>query len=480
MNILFIVNTEDLGFEEPLGILYLSAACRRHGHKVCAVENNLTSIEKRISLFKPDLIAVSVTTPSFPYLFHTVTKVKAKYNIPIVFGGPHITFFPEVIKSKEVDYVFRGECDEVFVEFLDLLEQGKPVDGIDNLVFNGPDGKIRQNQLRRLIPDLDILPFPDRELLINYKEFCEIDVRSVMASRGCPYSCSYCFNKEYNRLYAGTWGKLRLRSVDNVIAECLELKNEYNVKMIHFFDDIFPYRKDWIEEFADKYPRQIKLPFFTNTHFDVCTKGYVENLSRAGCKTLLIGVETGNEELREMVLHRRMSNEMIIEWSRLIHSYGIKIYTQNIVGLPLGSFEKDMETIKLNIDLKADFAGAYLCNPYPKTEIENMAKQAGLLDDSYEIGRSFYYSSPLRLPDKKKIEKLRIVFSVIVNFPFLFKHTLTIIKLPVSILRVAAAFLHGYKIKTVILLYKMPLAVFIRDVKIFFLRRINSVFHSQA
>lgn len=477
MKILFIVNTEDLGFEEPLGILYLSAVCKKNGHKVYAAENNLISIGKKLKAIKPDLIAVSVTTPSFPYLFQTVSEIKTKYNIPVVLGGPHVTFFPEVIKCKEIDYVFKGECDEVFVEFLDLLEQGKSPYKLDNIVFKDGDGKIRQNPLRPLVSNLDMLPFPDRNLLINYKEFCRIDVRSVMASRGCPYSCSYCFNKEYNQLYGGRWGKLRLRSVDNVIEECLELKNIYKAKMIHFFDDIFPFRKDWIEEFTDKYPRKVNLPFFTNTHFDVCTKEYVENLSKAGCKTLLIGVETGNEELREKILHRKMSNKMMLECSERIHNYGIKIYTQNIIGLPFGSLDKDLETLKLNIDLKADFAGAYLCHPYPKTEIEKISREAGLLDDSYQISRSFYCSSPLKLPDKKRIGKLRIVFSVIVNFPFLFKYTFTLLKFPTFLPKVVASFLHGYKIKTVVLRYRMSLKVFIKNIRIFFLRRINSVFH---
>jgi anaerobic magnesium-protoporphyrin IX monomethyl ester cyclase len=480
MKVLFIINTEDLGFEEPLGVLYLSAAGKKNGHEIYAVKNNSIAIEKEIKSIKPDLLAVSVSTPSFPYLFKTIGEIKAKYNIPAVFGGPHATFFPEIVRHKEIDYVFRGECDEAFVDFLDLLEQSRSPYALDNIAFKEVDGKMRLNPLRPLVSDLDTLPFPDRELLNNYKAFSKTDVRSVMASRGCPYSCSYCFNKEYNKIYGGLWSKLRLRSVDNVIEECLELKNDYNAKIIHFFDDIFPFRKDWIDEFADKYPKKVKLPFFTNTHFDICTKEYVEILSRAGCKTLLVGVETGNEKLREKILHRRMSNEMMINRSELIHGQGMKIYAQNLIGLPFGSFEKDLETLKLNIDLKADFAGAYLCQPYPKTEVEKMAKEAGLLDASYEMDRSFYYPSPLRLPDKKMIEKLRIVFSVIVNYPFLFKYTRSLLKLPSFLLKVVASFLHGYKIKTVVLRYRMSLPVFIKNIRIFFLRRINSGFHPQS
>ena len=166
----------------------------------------------------------------------------------------------------------------------------------------------------------------------------------------------------------------------------------------------------------------------------------------------------------------------MIEKSKIIHDYGIKIYTQNIIGLPKGSFEKDLETIKLNIDLKADFAGAYMCQPYPKTRIEKIAMEAGLLNSSYEIGRSFYYSSPIDLPDKKQIEKLRIIFAIIVNFPFLYKHIDLMLKMPDPLVRILASLLHGYKIKTVVLRYRMGIKEFMKNVKIFFLRRINSAF----
>lgn len=452
---------EDLGFEEPLGVLYLSAVSKKNNHKVYAVENSLASIEEEIKTIKPDLIAVSVTTPSFSYLFQTVKKLKIKYNIPTVFGGPHITFFPEVIKYREIDYAFRGECEEAFREFLNLMEEGKPVSEVYNLVFKEADKDIKQNSLKPLISNLDILPFPDRELLANYKEFSEADIRSVIASRGCPYNCSYCFNKPYYQLYKeSSINRVRLRSVDNVVQECLELKNIYKVRMIHFFDDIFPFQKDWLSEFADKYSKRVGLPFFTNTHFDVCAKDYLEHLSTAGCKTLIIGVETGDEELREKVLYRKMSNKIMIEKAKLIHSYGIKIYTQNLVGLPFGSLAKDIETLRLNINLKTDFAGAYLCQPYPKTEIERMAREAGLIDDSYGISRSFYYSSPLKLVNKKEIEKLRRIFTIVASFPFLFKYTYTLLKFPVFPIKVAASLLHGYKIRTVILRYKMSLKVF--------------------
>jgi len=478
MKILFIVNIEDLGFEEPLGILYLSAVAKKNSHKVYAIENNFEKIKQEIRDIKPDLIALSVNTPNFFYLLQTAKKIKAMYNIPTIFGGPHITFSPEVVRDTYIDYGFRGECEEAFVEFLNSFEANKPVEQIQNIVFKEKDDSLRQNPLRSLIPNLDILPFPDRELLNNYKQFYEADIKTVMASRGCLYSCSYCCNKQYNELYnKGTADKMRLRSVDNAIGECLELKNIYKVKIIHFIDDIFPYQKNWLSDFADKYSKKIGLPFYAYTHFDVCTKEYVETLSKIGCNTLKIGIETADEILRERILHRKITNEMMLEKAKLIHSYGIKINTQNILGLPLGSYKKDLDTLKFNIDLKSDFSCAYLCQPYPKTEIAEIARKAGLIDDNCEFERSFYYSTPLRIPDKENTEKLGMLFALVVNFPLLYKYLPLLIKFPKFILKFVCVLFHGYKFKKTLLSYSMDFITFLRKIKMYFTREISSAFH---
>lgn len=472
MKILFIVNVLDLGFEEPLGILSLSAAAKKKGHKIYVVENDFNAVEKKIKEVKPDFLAISVLTPNFSYMHQIVKEIRARYNIPTLAGGPHGTYFPEIIQEDAIDYVFRGESDIAFPMFLDCVENSESIKDIPNLVYMDND-EVKTNQIMNLVSNLDSLPFPDRELFIEYKQFYKSDVRSVMASRGCPYSCSYCFNNEYQEIYKGLGERLRVRSVDNVVAECKELKEHYGAKMIHFFDDIFPFKKEWVEEFSEKYNREVKLPFLTNTSFNVCSEHYLSNLSKAGCKCLLIGVETGNEYFREKILFRKMKNKMMIEKAKLIHSYGIKIYTQNLVGIPHGSLELDIETLKLNIKLKADYAGAYLCQPYPRTPIEKIARESNLLEDGKGFNRSFYYSSNLKIDEKELVERLRIIFSIIVNFPFLLNFVYLLLKMPITPSLAMGKLLHGYKIRTIMLTYKIGFRKFIYYLSLFFRRQIN-------
>ena len=165
----------------------------------------------------------------------------------------------------------------------------------------------------------------------------------------------------------------------------------------------------------------------------------------------------------------------MIERSKIIHAHGIKIYAQNLIGIPKGSLALDLETLELNIKLGADYAGAYLCQPYPRTAIERIAREENLIDWSKGFGRSFYYSSNLMIEDKEKIERLRVLFPIVVNFPFLFNSINGLMRLPVILFKILGTLLHGYKIKTAMLIYPMSLSAFVKNIRCYLARRINKI-----
>ncbi|MFC1521991.1 B12-binding domain-containing radical SAM protein [Elusimicrobiota bacterium] len=479
MKILFVVNMQDLGFEEPLGILYLSAVCKKAGYSTFSVENKPGKVESAIESIKPDMLGFSVLTTDFPVIYSSAKALKAKYpSVATVFGGPHATYFPEIVQEAGIDFAVRGEGEESFKEFLSCFSAGKSYEDVNSLVFK-KNGSFQQNPVRPLIDNLDSISFPDRELFFSHKQFYEADVRSVMASRGCPNQCSYCYNHQNRLLYKGLGKHYRARSVDNVIAECAELKSKYKAKMLHFFDDIFPFDAAWVEDFTRKYIKDVGLPFMANTHFNVCSQHYVSNLAKAGCKLFFIGVETGNQYFSKQVLFRQVSNKDMVERAKLVHSHGIKIYTQNLLGIPHGSLELDIETLRRNIQIEADYAGAYQCQPYPGTAIEKIAKQANLMDSSKDFSRSFYSASNLMIEDKEKVAKLGVLFPIVVNFPFLLNFIYLFLNLPLLPWRLIGTLLHGYKIKTSMLRYKMGPRVFLKNVMLYFSRGINRIFSQE-
>jgi len=104
-------------YRVPLGILYLAATVKnRHIVQICDPKRR--DVNKIIETFKPDIIAYSLRTGFHKYYLDLNKKLKTKYNFISLFGGPHATFFPEIINLKEVDIIGLSECEKGFSEFL--------------------------------------------------------------------------------------------------------------------------------------------------------------------------------------------------------------------------------------------------------------------------------------------------------------------------------------------------------------------------
>ena len=164
----------------------------------------------------PDVVSFSITTAEFPFMRDMGTRLRALSDKTIICGGFHPTFCPEVIQEPYLDAVCRGEGDEAFPEFLNALESGNSYETIQNFWVK-KEGGVFKNDVRPLIRDLDILPFYDREIYTRYALYAGIG-REILyhhvvnAGRGCPKSCSFCFNKSYNNLYEGKGPVIRRRS----------------------------------------------------------------------------------------------------------------------------------------------------------------------------------------------------------------------------------------------------------------------------
>lgn len=112
-------------------------------------------------------------------------------------------------------------------------------------------------------------------MLNNFKEIRLSRIHNFITSRGCPHNCSYCFNHKLKEMYAGQ-RYIRRRSVDNVIEEIRQAANNYNLEKVHFEDDTFNIGKQWLKEFAAKYP---KIPFKCNLRANLVDEEIIRLLS---------------------------------------------------------------------------------------------------------------------------------------------------------------------------------------------------------
>jgi len=430
MKILFIYTYEYL---EPLGIMQLSSFLKQNNHSCYFIDLKLErDYMREIKNISPDIIAYSITTGRHRFYQRFNKNLKKEIKFFAIFGGPHCTFFPDFIEEEGVDAICRGEGEFAFLELANNLEEGRDITRIEN-VWVKSSGKVYKNEVRDLIDDLDILPFPDRELVNKYNHYKKMHMRFVLSGRGCPYRCTYCFNHVYNRLYKDKGRVIRKRSVENVIAELKAIKNKYKPTKLHFMDDTFNLDHQWLLKFCEAYAKEIHMPLYAMLRLNLVREDVVKALRDAGLVVAVSSIESGNDHMRNSILKRDMSEKQIIEANDLFNKYGFRILLQNIVGLPDETLEMAFETLRLNIRCRPSYGWVSVFQPYPMTELCEYARGKGYYDGDIEVSEaSIFKRSILKMKDIKKIERLHHLFSLGVAFPLLVPLIRLLVHLPLT------------------------------------------------
>ncbi len=427
---------------QKMGIMSISACLKAEGHWCnLIIDDAEKNTMDSICAYGPGLVAFSITTGQEKWALELASKIKTILDVPIVFGGPHVTFNPDIIAEPPVDFICQGEGEDAAVELVYALEKDLDVTNIKNIGAKIND-KIYKNPLRPLEANLDRFPFLDRDIYNRYKFFREYyrEMAPFMSWRGCPYNCTYCFNKKFIELYETTPKKyLRGRSVANVIEEMEQLKERYGVTKIDLLDDTFMLDKSWLFEFCEAFQDKIKLPFICNTYAQLVDEKSIKALTKAGCIHVKMGVESGNEELRRKILNKKVSNAQFIKAANIIKAHGITLQTYNMVGIPGENLNTALETFILNRKMRADFASCSILQPYPGTDIGKYTIENKLIEGIDEQGMaknhnglvvdSFYVGSTIKFDDKKEVTNLQRLF----QFSIAFRIPLFILKLLIKL-----------------------------------------------
>ena len=414
MKALFITK---LFFMEPLGLMYLASAAKDAGHevKLAVVSGDL---EERISDYQPDVIGYSVMTGDQKFYLSLNNRLKSNFRFVSIFGGPHPTFFPDIIKEEQVDIICRGEGEEAFVDLLNSMAKGGDISKILNLTVKNNE-EIICNDLRHY-SNLNSLPFPDRDLLSIIPIVRHGPIKHFMASRGCPFNCSYCFNEKYSKLYFGKGEKVRFRQPDSIINEINEVVMASPTRFIYFQDDTFTINREWLGQFLERYAEEIGLPFHCHVRPGTIDGENINLLKKAGCYSVHIAAECGSDRIRNDVLKRNISREQIVNASEILRSNNIRFMLQNMIGLPTGNLEDDFSTLELNIECKPDYAWVSIFQPYPGTKIGEYCKREGIYTGNFDdIESNFFDSSKLNFSEEYKVQisNLQKLFAIFVEYP---------------------------------------------------------------
>jgi len=397
MKVLFIYPNagSQLGFN--YGVAHISAVLKKAGHEVkfwqmCDDLGPLPTKEEFIASLidlSPDVVGFSVVTNQWQYALELASWTRETLRVPLVCGGIHATIAgKEVLETGLFDYVFLGECDEAFPEFVERLERNEDLQSIRNMGFIR-NGEIKINPVRPL-PDLQRLPFKDYDIF-DFQQI--IDAKNgwvgLMASRGCPFKCTYCFNhlmvKKYRSDLQCSFKELnyiRHFTVTQLIDEITFLLENYqNISMFIFDDDLFTFDKDFVHDFCDAYKKVSNIPFVVNGHVGFFSEDRARHLADAGCKIVKFGVASGSKRVRTQIMNRHMSNEKILEAINLVHQYNMHSSVFIIIGLPDEDYDDVMETITFLSRAKPGrFRWTYFF-PFPGTESYKMTIDGGFINE---------------------------------------------------------------------------------------------------
>lgn len=405
MRVLFV--TDDY-IIDPLGIAWLSAYLKEAGHDtaICKLRRG----EKPVLESESEMVCYSVTTGKHNYYRDVNLELKASgVDFVSVFGGPHVTFFPDFANEDGVDIAVRGEGFEAIVDIANALETGDDVHSIPNVV-----GEKRITAVRASMDKNTMLP-PDRELIYSDVKNRENPIKNVIASFYCPFSCQYCYNPAYKEMYGIT--RSEIRPVE-AVAEEIEHLRYYPLELIFFNDDIFPlYKSDWLDGFCEYYSK-VRVPFHIQLRVEYIKDEAIRRLKEVGLHGVTFAIESGNTELRNGTLNRAFTNGHVKHAAELLHKHGVRLRTENMIGFPGETWQTAMETLDLNVKCKPEIAWASLYQPYPGTQLGDWCVEEGLFDgDLDSISDTFFDTYKLEIADAKKFEKLQKLFSFMVKYP---------------------------------------------------------------
>lgn len=364
----------------PLGLLYVAGAAREAGHRVHVLDGDPdveTDLVDRVVAFRPDVVGLSFLTMTWAKAQRVAAALRARLpGVPLMVGGPHATAEPEAtLAGLGADVVVRGEGERTAVEVLDRMARGAPLDGTPGTVTaagRAPD--------RAPITDLDALPLPARDLL-DFERYLAAPglIRgrasarhaSVMAGRGCRYRCTFCAS----HLQLGR--DLRMRSVDDVLAELDHLVAEYRIRGVYWVDDIFTGDKAWVRELcAALTARPYRLEWGCQSRVESVDPDLLTRMRAAGCVQVDFGVESGSKRvLRRM--KKGTTWKRVVEAFDAAHAAGLRTGASFILGNPDEEADDLEDTLALARRIDSDWTVFFFSTPYPGTELWQEMKEEG-------------------------------------------------------------------------------------------------------
>lgn len=344
----------------PIGILQLASWLEKHGHPTavhdCLGPKSPSGIEANAEIVlatDPELVGFSATTSGFMDAVDMAAIIKARRpSVKIVFGNVHGSSIgaPLLDHFPEIDWLVIGEGEGAMLDLAD----GKAPKDIANLVWRDDRGRAVTNPRRDRILNLDELPFPAWEKLAGFPQGYHLPLfayekrhgATMITSRGCPYTCSFCDRTVFERLY-------KVNSAQYVYDHMKHLRDRFGVHHINFYDDLFTANKRRVNELCDLLiEKPLGMQFNCAIRTGHTSDEMLASLRKAGALMVSMGIESADPEM--MRRHKAgVTLEAVKKTVEQIHAAGLRAKGLFIFGMP-GETPETIETTSdfiLSLDL---------------------------------------------------------------------------------------------------------------------------------
>ena len=400
----------------PLGIAYVASALERDGHVVTVID----ACGEALGRYTPvpdipsglrhglqddeiiqriprnaDVIGISImfslewlTTRLLAHL------VRAEFpNVFLVVGGEHVTAMPEYVLSDcgAIDACVLGEGEQTLTDLVHVLDTGGRREDVGGLCLRTADGSKLTGQRPR-IRDLGGIPNPAWHL-IPIEKYLDNHVMSgidfgrsmpIMASRGCPYKCTFCSNPVM-------WGPLwRVREPGEVVDEMVGYTKCYGATNFDFYDLTAIVKRGWTVEFCKRIIAdglKITWQFPSGTRSEALDSEVTQLLSASGCKFITYAPESGCDKILKLI-KKQINKEKMLESIRGAVRNGLSVKCSFILGFPTETIRDVCETyiyiFRLALAGIKDVS-VFPFSPYPGTELFEQFKASGQItvNDDY-------------------------------------------------------------------------------------------------
>ncbi|MHA1791212.1 MAG: B12-binding domain-containing radical SAM protein [Promethearchaeota archaeon] len=392
--------------DPPLGLLYVASFLRKSYKEGLDLDlfdatfnPSFDELTRLIIEKKPDIVGIYCNTLMFQDVLKIAWISKIGGAITVI-GGPHPTIKPESFSAcSDVDFIVVGEGERIFLDIVKHVGEGLDFPS-DVLVSRSGKALVLRAKGKPLVDNLDDLPFPCHELLDMEKyieNWFQMDIvnpdlkgTNIIASRGCPYQCSYC--QPTLKMLFGK--RVRIRSPENVISELKYLKRRFGLNSFIFADDTPTFFKSWMEDFCNLLIDEgLDFIWGCNTRVGLLDDGLLKLMYRSGFRRLMVGIESANQRILDDYYNKGIKASDVLPFCRMVKMNRIRIFGYFMLGAPTETLDEINRTINFAFTLPIDEATFSITTPLPGTYLAEKFRSAGLLADDDFSSLDYYRSS---------------------------------------------------------------------------------------